>query len=118
MRETQAEIDKLQALLDRSIGGAGRHLAGIITPGRRLSARQVVTALQGMKVLVLATVTAAGEPHDYITAERPEYAEHDAYFTEYFGSSPTTWGPSIVFIRVKPTWTAAYASNPAEFPEA
>lgn len=169
MRETQPEIDELQALLDRSIRGSGRHLTGIITPERRLSARQVITALQGMRVLVLATVTAAGEPRtscvdghflhgtwlfstdesavkarhlkarpalscthvdgervavfmhgyaDYITAERPEYAEHDAYFTEYYGSSPTTWGPSIVFIQVKPTWMAAYASNPAEFPEA
>ena len=62
MNETPEELDALQRLLDASIGSAGRHLTAIITQPRRLSARQLVTALTGMKVLVVATVTAAGEP--------------------------------------------------------
>ena len=41
---------------------AGRQLTSIVTEGRRLTARQVLAELVGMKVLVVATVTAAGEP--------------------------------------------------------
>ena len=62
MNETPEELEALQRLLDASIGSAGRHLTAIVSPPRRLSARQLVAALAGMKVLVVATVTAAGEP--------------------------------------------------------
>jgi hypothetical protein len=62
MDESPAEIAELQELLDRSVEGAGEHLRGIVGPERRLSAGQLVAELIGMKVLVVATVTAAGEP--------------------------------------------------------
>lgn len=168
MRESPGEIEALQSLLDESIRRSGRHLVEIINDQRRLSARQLIAELEGMKVLVLATVTAAGEPRtscvdghflhgtwvfstdesahkarhlkarpalsctyadgermavfthgyaDYITADRTEFATYDEYFTGHYGSSPTTWGPSIVFLKVRPTWMVAYASNPAEFPD-
>jgi len=168
VRETPQQIEELQQLLDRSVSRSGGHLTGIITEERRLSARQLVAALTGMKVVVVATVNATGEPRtscvdghflhgswlfstdesaakavhlkarpavscthadgermavfthghvDYITAGRPEFTDHDRYFTEFYGSSPTTWGPNIVFLRVRPTWMVAYAANPAEFSE-
>jgi nitroimidazol reductase NimA-like FMN-containing flavoprotein (pyridoxamine 5'-phosphate oxidase superfamily) len=60
--ETPDEIDRLQELLDRSAAGAGAHLRGIITDGHRLSAAQVCERLQGMRLLVVATVTADGRP--------------------------------------------------------
>src|SRR5690606_20450222 len=155
MHETPTELEALQALLDRSVATSGAHLTGIITTERRLSARQIVAATQGMKELVLATVTAAAEPRtscvdghflhgtwlfstdasavkarhlkarpalsctyaegeriavfthghaDYIAAGHPEYAGYDEYLTGHYGSAPSTWGPNIVFIRVKPTW--------------
>jgi general stress protein 26 len=62
VRETPEELAALQRLLDRSIGRSGGHLTGIISEQRRLDARQVVKELSGMKVLVVATVNAAGEP--------------------------------------------------------
>jgi pyridoxine/pyridoxamine 5'-phosphate oxidase len=62
MRETADELADLQRLLDASIASAGPHLTSIISAPRQLTARQLVTALTGMKVLVVATVTAAGEP--------------------------------------------------------
>ncbi|MQA79164.1 MAG: pyridoxamine 5'-phosphate oxidase family protein [Streptosporangiales bacterium] len=63
MRETADDIDELQRLLDDSIGRSGDHLRSIVTPGERtLTARQLVAALPGMKVLVVATTTARGEP--------------------------------------------------------
>ena len=60
--ETPEEIDRLQELLDRSAAAAGAHLRDIITGDRRLSAAQVCERLQGMRLLVVATVTADGRP--------------------------------------------------------
>src|SRR3989442_15272114 len=62
MLENPAEIDHLQQLLDRGAAGAGPHLRGIITDERRLTARQLCQRLTGMRLLVVATVTADGRP--------------------------------------------------------
>jgi nitroimidazol reductase NimA-like FMN-containing flavoprotein (pyridoxamine 5'-phosphate oxidase superfamily) len=62
MLETPADLDRLQQLLDRSAAGAGPHLRSIVTGERRLTAAQVVQRLQGMLLLVVATVTADGRP--------------------------------------------------------
>jgi general stress protein 26 len=62
MLETPEEVDHLQQILDRSAAGAGDHLRGIITDDRRLSAPQLIERLQGMRLLVVATVTADGRP--------------------------------------------------------
>lgn len=62
MHETTDEIEALQDLLDRSAAGAGTHLTGIVTPERRLPARDLCRALLGMRLLVVATVTADGRP--------------------------------------------------------
>ena len=62
MRETGADLDRLQALLDRSYERAGAHLKEVITPERRLTAEQLCERLEGMCLLVLATVSADGRP--------------------------------------------------------
>ena len=63
VHETEAELDALDALLDRSLAGATSHLRSIIRPGERtLTARQLAGVLSGMCVLALSTVTASGEP--------------------------------------------------------
>jgi general stress protein 26 len=62
MLETPRELERLQALLDGSMARAGPHLRSIITGERRLSATELVARLQGMRLLVLATVTADGRP--------------------------------------------------------
>jgi len=62
MLETPQEFERLQALLDASMEEAGPHLRGIITDERRLSAAQLIERLPGMRLLVLATVTADGRP--------------------------------------------------------
>jgi nitroimidazol reductase NimA-like FMN-containing flavoprotein (pyridoxamine 5'-phosphate oxidase superfamily) len=62
MLETPEELDSLQQILDRSAAGAGSHLRDIITDDRRLSAAQLSEKLQGMRLLVVATVTADGRP--------------------------------------------------------
>jgi Pyridoxamine 5'-phosphate oxidase len=62
VRETPAELTRLQRLLDDSMSGAGPHLAGIISAERRLTAGQVCERMTGMRLLSLATVTADGRP--------------------------------------------------------
>jgi general stress protein 26 len=60
--ETPDDLARLQTLLDGSHAGATEHLRGIIHDDRTLSAAQVAALLTGMKVISVATVTAAGEP--------------------------------------------------------
>lgn len=62
MLETPTELQQLQSLLDASMASAGSHLRGIVTDERRLDARRLTERLQGMRLLVLATVTADGRP--------------------------------------------------------
>lgn len=62
MYETQEELEWMQALIDKSLAGAGEHLLSIMTPERRMSAGQVSTYLQGTKHIALATVSSRGEP--------------------------------------------------------
>jgi hypothetical protein len=62
MLETPEETATLQDLLDASMATAGPHLRDIITDERRLTAVQLTERLQGMRLLVLATVTADGRP--------------------------------------------------------
>jgi Pyridoxamine 5'-phosphate oxidase len=62
MLETTQELESLQARLNASMADAGPHLRSIISDERRLSARQLVGGLTGMRLLVLATVTADGRP--------------------------------------------------------
>jgi len=81
MYESEAEIAALQALLDRSYERAGAHTRSIITPERRLSARQLVAYLQGTRHVAVGTVTSKGEPR---------VAPVDGHFLHgrfYFGTS-------------------------------
>jgi general stress protein 26 len=61
MLETPGEMAALQALLDDSMAAAGPHLRDIADE-HRLSAIDLTERLQGMRLLVLATVTADGRP--------------------------------------------------------
>jgi hypothetical protein len=62
MLETPAELARVQELLDRSAAAAGPHLSSILTSERRLSAARLAGMLQGLRLLVVATVTADGRP--------------------------------------------------------
>lgn len=82
MRETEADLARLQELLDASYAGAGPHLLRIHTPERRLDAAGIAERLTGMSLLALATVSAAG---------KPVVGPVDGIFlrgTFHFGSSP------------------------------
>ena len=100
MRETPEDLQRLQALLDRSYDAAGPHLKEVITPERRLTAEQLSERLRGMCLLVLATTTSDG---------RPINGPVDGFFYRgewFFGSS----NESLRFrhIRRRPAVSATY----------
>jgi len=62
MYETGDDVRRLQQLLDRTLERANPHLTSIVKPERRLTAKQVVRYLQGIKHVAFATVNTKGEP--------------------------------------------------------
>lgn len=62
MHESEGEVRELQALLDRTHARMNAHMAEIVKPERRLSARQVVSYLQGIRHVAFATTNDKGEP--------------------------------------------------------
>jgi hypothetical protein len=62
MYETEDDLVRLQELLDRTLARANPHLTSIVSPERRLSARQVVRYLRGTKHVAFATVNERSEP--------------------------------------------------------
>jgi hypothetical protein len=63
MHEAPEDLERLQALLNRSIERAGAFLRrSFEMPEHSLSAGQLVRYLQGNQVVAFATVTAKGEP--------------------------------------------------------
>jgi nitroimidazol reductase NimA-like FMN-containing flavoprotein (pyridoxamine 5'-phosphate oxidase superfamily) len=62
VHESDADLAALQKLIDRSYATAGSHLLSIHTADRRMSAERLAARLTGMRLLVLATVTADARP--------------------------------------------------------
>jgi len=62
VHESPEDFVELQRLLDDSYANAGNHLLEIITTERRLNAQALSEKLQGMCLLVVATVTEDGRP--------------------------------------------------------
>jgi uncharacterized pyridoxamine 5'-phosphate oxidase family protein len=60
--ESAEDVVALQELLDRTFARMNPHMANILKPERRLSARQVVAYLQGIKHVAFATVNERGQP--------------------------------------------------------
>jgi hypothetical protein len=100
VHETDDDLARLQALLDRSFATAGRHLRDIWRDDRRLTAPQLVAELPGVQILDLATVTAAGEPR---------VAPVDGLFFRghlWFGSAPDS--VRVRHLRRRPACSAAH----------
>ena len=81
---------------------------------RQLAARPAVSIayLRGEEIGVFVHGTAeplnpVGGPDD------PDWPALLQYMTDYYGSSPLSWG-DVVYYRLVPRWMVAFASNPAE----
>jgi hypothetical protein len=84
MHETAEDLARLQEVLDASYANAGPHLLSIHTPERRLDAAALADRLTGMKLLALATVSAAGAP---VVGPVDGIFLHGAF---HFGSAPNS----------------------------
>lgn len=105
MYETEAEITGLQELLASSHAKATEHLRGIIHGDRVLSAADLVALLTGMRVLSVATVTAAGEPR--ISAV-------DGHFLHASWSFSTSGDAAKArHLRARPVVSVAHVDNEA-----
>jgi uncharacterized pyridoxamine 5'-phosphate oxidase family protein len=62
MHESEGQLMALEELLVASHSRAGEHLRSILQPENRLTAAEVVSELQGVCVLHLATVGESGAP--------------------------------------------------------
>jgi len=62
VHETAADVAALQQLLDETYSTIGEHMRSIHTADRRVTAAELVRILRGVRVLDVATVTAACEP--------------------------------------------------------
>jgi hypothetical protein len=103
MRETPDDLQHLDALLHASYRDAGEHLRSVVTPERRVPAAVLAARLTGVRVLALATVTAAG---------RPLVAPVDGLFyrgTFWFGSSPSS--VRMRHLAVRPYVSATYVEG-------
>ena len=103
MLETPEDLDRLQRLLDHSAAGAGGHLRDIITDERRLSAWQLCQELQGMRLLVVATVTADGRP---LAGPVDGYFLHGSF---YFGSGRNS--VRMRHLAARPAVSATYLAG-------
>jgi hypothetical protein len=62
MQETSDDIDWLQGVLDATYRDGGAHLRNIHTDRARVPAADLVQRLEGMQILVVATVSSDGRP--------------------------------------------------------
>ena len=103
MHETEADLSRLQEVLDVSRERAGSHLRSVITPERRLTAADLASRLTGMKLLALATVNSRGAP---------VVGPVDGIFYRgefWFGTSPSAL--RIRHIRRNPAVSATHLSG-------
>ncbi|MBE1464798.1 hypothetical protein [Kibdelosporangium phytohabitans] len=104
MHGTQADLGRLQRLLDESYAGSGAHLRSITTPDRRLDAAQVSERLTAIQVMALATVT-AGESlavtvHGTAAQIDTSAGEVRDFLVECYGDDWADWAGSAQYARI------------------
>jgi hypothetical protein len=51
---------------------------------------------------------------EFLTPEHDDFAGIEKHLVAHYGSSPSSWGDEIVYLRVRPTWMVAYALDAAK----
>lgn len=93
----------MQSLLDASYADAGGHVHATIPSERRLTAEQLVERVEGMRIMVVATVTADGRP---LTGPVDAFVIHGAI---WFSSSPSS--TKVRHLRARPACSATYVDG-------
>jgi hypothetical protein len=50
---------------------------------------------------------------EFLTPKHDDFAGIEEHLVRHYGSSPSSWGDEIVYLRVRPTWMVAYAYDAA-----
>ena len=50
---------------------------------------------------------------EFLTDADADFAAIDAHLVKHYGSSPSSWGDDIVYLRLQPSWMVSYAFNRA-----
>jgi Pyridoxamine 5'-phosphate oxidase len=45
---------------------------------------------------------------EFLAADNPDLGWIDDHLTRHYGSSPSSWGPDIVYARINPRWMVGY----------
>jgi len=51
---------------------------------------------------------------EFLDPDHPDFAAIEQHLVQHYGSSPSSRGDEIVYLRVRPTWMVAYAFEPAK----
>lgn len=46
---------------------------------------------------------------EFLSPADPDFPEVEDHLTRHYGSSPSSWGPEIDYLRVQPHWMVTYA---------
>ncbi len=83
--------------------------AGGAAKARQLRARPAVSVAHVAGDDLGVFVHGAAE---FLAAEHPDFAGVEDHLVRHYGSSPSSWGPDIVYLRVRPHWMVGYAAHP------
>lgn len=85
--------------------------AGSAAKARHLRARPAVSAahLRGDELGVFTHGHA-----EFVEPDHPDFPAIEEHLSRHYGSSPSSWGEDIVYLRVQPSWMVAYAFQPAK----
>lgn len=50
---------------------------------------------------------------EFLATEQPDFAAIEDHLVGHYGSSPSSWGPDIVYLRIRPHWMVGYAADPS-----
>lgn len=51
---------------------------------------------------------------EFLTPEMPDFAAIEEHLVAHYGTSPSSWGDDIVYLRLQPRWMVSYAFNKAD----
>jgi hypothetical protein len=84
--------------------------SGTAVKVRHMRARPAISAahIRGDDLGVFAHGTV-----EFLAQDHPDWPGIEEHLAAHYGSSPTTWGDEIVYLRLVPHWMVAYAFQPA-----
>ena len=51
---------------------------------------------------------------EFLDSDHPDRAWAEDHLTRHYGSSPSSWGPDIVYIRIEPSWMVGFNGEAGE----